>query len=342
MASAEAVEVAVDTRSHSQSCIVVLIGIPGSGKTTFTKLFGEASGEGEAEMCSTKTISFDQVLPLEEQKNLATSGEEVNSSGEWKRARQEMRDLVKTELTASSSKVVLVDDNNYYRSMRHEYYQLARDMGVGFCQIFMQVDDVNTALYANRSRDEKERVPEGVIRSMAHKLEPPDPMTNPWETFSFIVNAQHFRNSSKEILHTCRCVVKAAASNPPVIPPIPEHRSESARQESRLVCDKSLIHKLDKRLRKIVGARIALALEGVPSGENGDSINDSQAKEVGLAMVKARTEILAELKAERDPNFRLPDQLTQKVKDSDVSCEDDLLKVLNKMFDLKLNQLSQK
>ena len=68
-----------------------------------------------------------------------SSGEGDNGSGEWKRARQEMRDLVKTELTASSPKVVLVDDNNYYRSMRHEYYQLARDMGVGFCQIFMQV-----------------------------------------------------------------------------------------------------------------------------------------------------------------------------------------------------------
>ena len=130
------------------------------------------------------------------------------------------------------------------------------------------------------------RVPEEVIRSMAHKLEPPDPMSNPWEAFSFIVNAQLFRNSSKEILQTCRCVVKAAgnfdatqirltrkngplffwsllspASNPPVIPNVPEHRSESARQESRLVCDKSLIHKLDKRLRKIVGARIAVALE---------------------------------------------------------------------------------
>ena len=45
---------------------------PGSGKTTFAKLFGEASEEGEAEMFPPKAISFDQVLPLEEQKNLAT------------------------------------------------------------------------------------------------------------------------------------------------------------------------------------------------------------------------------------------------------------------------------
>ena len=45
---------------------------PGSGKTTFAKLFGEASEEGEVEMFPAKAISFDQVLPLEEQKNLAT------------------------------------------------------------------------------------------------------------------------------------------------------------------------------------------------------------------------------------------------------------------------------
>ena len=60
--------------------------------------------------------------------------------------------------------------------------------------------------------DQTWRVPEEVIRSMAHKLEPPDPMSNPWEAFSFVVNAQLFRNSSKEILQTCRCVVKAAGN----------------------------------------------------------------------------------------------------------------------------------
>ena len=29
----------------------------------------------------------------------------------------------------------IVDDNNYYRSMRQEYHRLARDAEAGFCQI---------------------------------------------------------------------------------------------------------------------------------------------------------------------------------------------------------------
>ena len=33
----------------------------------------------------------------------------------------------------------IVDDNNYYRSMRQEYHRLARDIGAGFCQLHVSM-----------------------------------------------------------------------------------------------------------------------------------------------------------------------------------------------------------
>ena len=33
----------------------------------------------------------------------------------------------------------IVDDNNYYRSMRQEYHRLARDAGAGFCQLHVSM-----------------------------------------------------------------------------------------------------------------------------------------------------------------------------------------------------------
>ena len=115
------------------SCIVLLVGLPGAGKTTFAKILSQANA---AASCA--TVSFDEVLPLEEQKALSTA---VSSSGnKWKLARQDMKDRVRKEMAERNDDVIVfVDDNNYYRSMRHEYYQLARELQVGFCQFYLKV-----------------------------------------------------------------------------------------------------------------------------------------------------------------------------------------------------------
>ena len=119
--------------TDGSSCIVLLVGLPGAGKTTFAKMLSQANS---AAFCA--TVSFDEVLPLEEQKALSTAPS--SSDNKWKLARRDMKARVRKEIAERNDDIIVfVDDNNYYRSMRHEYYQLARELHVGFCQFYLKV-----------------------------------------------------------------------------------------------------------------------------------------------------------------------------------------------------------
>jgi O-phosphoseryl-tRNA(Sec) kinase len=88
--------------------------------------------------------------------------------------------------TAHDRILIVIDDNSYLRSMRYPYYQMARRHSCGFCQLHLAAD-VSTAIKRNAAREAGLRVEESVIRTMAEKLEPPDPLSNPWEMFSFSI-----------------------------------------------------------------------------------------------------------------------------------------------------------
>ena len=85
----------------------------------------------------------------------------------------------------------LLDDNNIYRSMRYEYYQLARKHAVSFLQFFFQVP-LTMAKARDASRDTAERVGDDVIVKMAAKLEEPDLEAYRWE-----------RRSCKVVIEKC-------------------------------------------------------------------------------------------------------------------------------------------
>lgn len=314
-------ELPPNTNDRSRSCcIVLLVGLPGAGKTTFAKILSQTN---EAASCA--TVSFDEVLPLEEQKALSTAPS--SSDNKWKLARQDMKDRVRKEMTERNDNVIVfVDDNNYYRSMRHEYYQLARELQVGFCQFYLKVSDITTALESNAQRPDHTRVPDDVVRNMAERIEPPDPLANSWESFSFDIDVDSWRKDSEQFLPTVKSVIEAAAASP--VAPLVD--AEPARRESRLANDKSLMHRVDKRLRKIVGDRIAQALSDETDGEAVEA--------TGLKMVKVRTELLKDLKSGDNPDYCLPDELVKQIKDSATtnSCDAEIDEALNKMFDLKL------
>jgi len=145
----------------SKTCLVLLVGLPGAGKSTLCQLIKQSAD------CDVIHVCFDDVIPLSIQRNIALSRAGV----EWKLVRRrtlniiagvigsysqptacesissdldlmfrqfEQRLTIEFKAVRNKDVMLLIDDNNYYRSMRYEYYQLARAESLGFCQIYLQ------------------------------------------------------------------------------------------------------------------------------------------------------------------------------------------------------------
>ena len=129
--------------SRAETVIVVLSGIPASGKSRFA-----------AQICqkwrkkfSVIHLCYDDLIPLEEQKKLSQDEDRENSK-RWKELRNSILTGIENRLIGtdcesefsekisklfevkkeekSLPKVILVDDNNYLSSMRYSWFQLAR------------------------------------------------------------------------------------------------------------------------------------------------------------------------------------------------------------------------
>ena len=160
------------------------MGLPGSGKTYFSKLLKEQFSQ-----CT--LLIFDDIIPTEVQKQL------VNHEKAWKEKRDEIiQDLdhylagqrvpqISSEVV-QPNEVVVIDDNNYYHSMRYAYFQLARKHQIGFCQFYLNAPE-SLARSRNAQRPQSQRVPEDFISKMITKMEPPNPLKNNWEQFSFSI-----------------------------------------------------------------------------------------------------------------------------------------------------------
>lgn len=147
--------------------IVVLIGLPAAGKTTFSqKIVKRLSSNSKCH-----TINYDALI-----KN--------HTKDHYKQSRKSVLDSVESLImglrskTAPCKQLIIVDDNMYYRSMRHEYYKLAKSFQLSFLQVFIDID-VNMALIRNARRNTK--LPDKVIQDMASKIEVPDSHQNHWE-----------------------------------------------------------------------------------------------------------------------------------------------------------------
>merc|ERR1719225_544713 len=211
------------------------MGLPGSGKSTFAKVLQENLNE----QCVLQ-IEYDQLIPLELQKQLAS---EIDASGNysqnWKQERKSILENIDNYLNGDQvlalkptsinrekdSYILIIDDNNYYGSMRYEYYQIARKHQIGFCQFYLDAE-IELAKSLNRSRDESKRIPEEAIEKMATKLEAPDPFKNSWEQFSFQIPVKPLEDKTEE------------------------------KDKDRSKCTASVIHQTDKCLRKIVSGKI--------------------------------------------------------------------------------------
>ena len=238
---------------ENQAVIVVLMGLPGSGKTHFSQLL-----KTQLNQCT--LLVFDELIPIEVQEQL------VNSENAWKEKReeivQELDKFLSGEIvprismeSIKKNEVVIIDDNNYYHSMRYAYFQLARKHGLGYCQFYLNVSQ-SLARSRNAQRPQSQRVPEEVISKMAEKMEGPDPLKNSWEQFSFSISVKDDEQSElNTVLEMCKEMLMTASKHP-VSPLESEEVKEARKIENRAKCNANVIHQADKILRKNVSEKL--------------------------------------------------------------------------------------
>eukprot|EP00052_Salpingoeca_macrocollata_P010388 m.81101 g.81101 ORF g.81101 m.81101 type:complete len:314 (+) comp17529_c0_seq8:3-944(+) len=150
--------------------------------------------------------------------------------------------------------LLLLDDTNYYRSMRHAVFQLARKYGLGYCQIFLTCP-LEVALGRNEQRAEN-KVAEASIRSISAKLEAPHPQLFSWErfTYSFDTSAWEAAAQAQEaVLRNLHSMALLAAEHPPA--PVVDRSEDKARARENTA--RSLLHALDLATRRTLSDFLA-------------------------------------------------------------------------------------
>ncbi|XP_066278120.1 L-seryl-tRNA(Sec) kinase-like [Branchiostoma lanceolatum] len=315
----------------SRLCLLVLSGLPGSGKTSLARKLQES---WQAELAVVH-VCFDELIPedLKLERPEEDEGEDNNGDQQaislWKQHRRAIhrnvekllrksKSLPEVESNATdhdvlpdldakflkcakfaetngrggdnneerqSSLAVIIDDNMYYRSMRYQYYQLARKYTVGFCEVFLHCD-VETALKRNMERQSP--VARETVIAMATKMEPPNPHRHTWEVMSFIYD-QTTGTDGEAALEEIRELVAVATANPVLA--IPEENMEE-KEHNRLVCSMNVLHQADQILRKCIS-------DVMGSAKADNRMGKAELKVLGRQLNNIRAELLDDLKHQK-------------------------------------------
>lgn len=202
----------------SNICLCVLIGLPGSGKSTFAR-------DLIVSPLRKIVFSYDDI-PLDRT---------VNYKSYRQQARTMLELIVQDELEKRSDLVIIVDDNMIYRSMRYEIFCIARKLNLGFCQIHLKTDlELCIARNTDRGRSD---VDEEMIRNQSGKLEHPGNSNSIMDKYFLEILNNLWK--PEEVLE----LITGAMNNPII------HRPEVKNTSQ----EQSNVHKMDLVLRKHIG-----------------------------------------------------------------------------------------
>ena len=224
-------------------CVVVLVGLPGSGKTSLTVQLKDVLVKRDSVHVS--CFSFDDILPLDLQASIALSTVEETTKEYRMLMRRQIESCV--ESFQEGTLIIIIDDNNYYRSMRYTYYQLATKHKAGYLQVYLKCPTM-FAIKRNNQRPSQQRVPECVIHSMASRLQEP---CEKWEKF-FTLDCLQFEDQALQSLVS---TISAESSNPVMLMTESEDRTRQA-EADRLANSSSFRQKVDLIMRKNISLAI--------------------------------------------------------------------------------------
>jgi len=205
----------------------------------------------------THLISFDET-EVSLQRNL---GVKLFDYDIWQQARRDVYETVVTLISSPNTCVVILDDNMYYRSMRYQYYQLARKRNCGFVQIMVKAS-LDIALARNSSRPNP--VDKNIIQRMQYRFEEPDPVRCSWEKNSL------FHDNSAKLMQGFDWD-KFYSIGSEALPPVVDVTSlEAVKDANREKNRNSAAHQLDLATRKTVSQIIANVSTATAPERKGD------------------------------------------------------------------------
>uniref|UniRef100_A0A8D0BL59 Phosphoseryl-tRNA kinase n=1 Tax=Salvator merianae TaxID=96440 RepID=A0A8D0BL59_SALMN len=172
----------------------------------------------------------------------------------------------------------ILDDNFYYRSMRYEVYQLARQYNLGFCQLFL---DCQTEVCLERNCQRNQPLPEEIIYAMLQKIEAPNPEKYTWEQNSLILNGAEL--SLEDNLQVFD-LLSTALENP--VKRLEENLE--LKEMDRTICATSVLHQADQTIRQAVSQAMKNA--------KGSNLSPSAMKNLAEELSKLKLEFLEDLR----------------------------------------------
>ena len=241
VASPNADNAHTDSPTSSYKTVVLLCGLPASGKSTLArKLEDHYSNqeEGAKRLIHLEYDAFEDILFSQQQQG----GEEEEEArrGAWNQAREvALQKLEQTILEAPGSPplLILLDDNFHLRGMRKQIHRiLLKYRPIRFGLVWMETP-LGVCLERNRKRERK--IPEHVISKMHSTFEPPRAA---WEQDWINVTDTAHIEDVISFVEQCSEIVD-----------LPEENDPEQQEADRAIILQNQRHSWDKMLRSWVG-----------------------------------------------------------------------------------------